>query len=86
MMVRRVSHIVVLTASLAMGTFLATPTFAAPIQPAAIGEGVGAAIDLASFWGLPYPFGYSYAANRCIKHVRVQTKHGRRWKRVWVCD
>ena len=84
-MVRGISHIVIIAASLAMGAFLATPTSAAPIHPVEIGKGAASAIDQASFWGLPYPYGYSYR-HRCWKRIRVQTEIGWRWERVWVCN
>jgi len=84
-MVRRISQIVIVAASLAMGACLATSTWAAPIQPVDIGQSVAPAMTQASFWGLPYPYGYADRGNRCWKRVRVQTEMGWRWQRVWVC-
>ena len=85
-MVRRISHIVIIAASFAIGACLATPSFAAPIHPVELGKGAASALEQASFWGLPYPYGYAYRDNPCVRHVRVQTKAGWRMRRIWVCE
>ena len=38
----------------------------------------------ASFWGRPYPYGYTGWG--CIRYVEVQTRWGLRLKRVRVCQ
>jgi hypothetical protein len=46
----------------------------------------GAERDLlaASFWGRPYPYGYT-GWGPCIRYVEVQTRWGLRLRRVRVC-
>jgi hypothetical protein len=38
----------------------------------------------ASFFGRPYPYGYT-GWSPCFRYVEVQTRHGVRVRRVWVC-
>jgi hypothetical protein len=51
-----------------------------------IGVSAGAQLDLldASFFGRPYPYGYT-GWGRCIRYVEVQTRWGVRLRRVRVC-
>jgi hypothetical protein len=51
-----------------------------------IGPSVNAQGDLlnASFWGRPYPFGYT-GWGPCIRYVEVETRWGLRLRRVRVC-
>jgi hypothetical protein len=37
-----------------------------------------------SFFGRPYPFGYT-GWGRCVRYVHVETSQGPRVRRVWVC-
>jgi hypothetical protein len=41
-------------------------------------------IQRVSFFGRPYPFGYS-GWGRCVRYVHVETREGPRLRRVWVC-
>src|SRR6266404_8524850 len=47
-------------AFLAAAACFATSATAAPIQPVQIGKAIGSDVQQASFWGLPYPYGYAY--------------------------
>ena len=86
-MVRRNFKIVVVAAAFALGACLVSPAVAAPVQPIDIAKGVAPEIDQVSFWGLPYPYGYAWRSNPCVRHVRVHSRGGYvRWRRVWVCD
>jgi hypothetical protein len=38
----------------------------------------------ASFYGRPYPYGYS-GWGPCVKYVQVQTRKGTKLRRVWSC-
>lgn len=38
----------------------------------------------ASFFGRPYPYGYT-GWGRCVRYVEVQARRGIRVHRVWVC-
>jgi hypothetical protein len=51
-----------------------------------IGPSVNAQRDLfdVSFWGRPYPYGYTGWG--CIRYVEVQTRWGLRLRRVRVCQ
>jgi hypothetical protein len=51
-----------------------------------IGPSVNAQGDLleASFWGRPYPYGYT-GWGPCIRYVEVETRWGLRLRRVRVC-
>jgi hypothetical protein len=61
------------------------PANAAPMAPSAITARVSAGINLVSFWGLPFPFGYAYRPGQCYKEMPVDTGKGVVWKRVWIC-
>jgi hypothetical protein len=61
------------------------PASAAPISPVNVVKDIGTQVDPASFWGLPFPYGYAYRSGSCVRYVRVQTASGPRWRRVWVC-
>jgi hypothetical protein len=37
-----------------------------------------------SFFGRPYPFGYT-GWGHCVRYVHVETSQGPRLRRVWVC-
>lgn len=37
-----------------------------------------------SFFGRPFPYGYT-GWGPCVRYVEVQTRHGIRVRRVWVC-
>lgn len=37
-----------------------------------------------SFFGRPYPYGYT-GWGPCVRYVEVQTRHGVRLRRVWAC-
>ena len=51
-----------------------------------LGASAAASHDLlnASFWGRPYPYGYT-GWGPCIRYVEVQTRWGLRLRRVRVC-
>jgi hypothetical protein len=39
-----------------------------------------------SFWGRPFPYGYNWSLVRaCTRYEPVETAHGTRTQRVWVC-
>lgn len=85
-------RVAVIAASVSLGlAFAAQPATAAPIYPAELGKGLDSLTEKASFWGWPYPYGYTYGSwgaqypRGCVKYVRVQTRHGWRSKRIWVC-
>ncbi len=66
------------TAALAVG----------PGFPAAL-VATGAAIEQASFWGLPFPYGYSGWRRHpeCVRVVEERDIWGVvHWRRVWVCN
>lgn len=85
-MLRRTTHFVIVTASFVIGANLTTSAAAAPVNPIEPSQAVAPAAEQASFWALPYPYGYTYRTHSCIRHVRVETRYGWRWKRVWVCN
>jgi len=61
-------------------------TRAAPMAPGAIAKQVAEPIELASFWGWPFPFGYTYLPGQCYTRVAEETPRGVVWKRVWICN
>jgi hypothetical protein len=72
------------------GAILAVTCFvgassAAPISPVDIGQGVRAELESVSFWARPFPYGYAQRHHRCVRYVRVGTRHGYRMRQVWVC-
>ena len=85
-MVRRISHIVIIAASFAIGACLATPGLRRPFIRLKSAKAAASAIEQASFWGLPYPYGYAYRDNPCVRHCPRPTRAGWRMRRVWVCD
>lgn len=58
-------------AFLAVAACFATAATAAPIQPVQIGKAIGSDVEQASFWGLPYPYGYRYRGGYYSRHIRV---------------
>jgi hypothetical protein len=93
-MVRRTLLTLVVGAALPALFCAPSPATAAPAAPLGIAQAVGANFDLASYWGLPYPYGYTYGhpytyaagyRGPCYRNVRVQTPAGLRWQRVWIC-
>jgi len=50
------------------------------------GPSVGAQLDVvdASFFGRPYPYGFT-GWGPCVRYVEVETRWGPRLRRVWVC-
>lgn len=48
-------------------------------------NGVGTFHTL-GFWGEPFPYGYRWSVARaCTRYEPVDTAHGVRMKKVWVC-
>ncbi len=66
--------------------FLGTATVASAFSPAPIKSASPAADGLlqASFFGRPYPYGYTGWA-RCTRYVEVETRSGTHLRRVRVC-
>jgi hypothetical protein len=58
--------------------------YAAPIAPAAT-IAPPAPVKLVSFWGWPFPHGYTYLRGQCYMPVQVDTPNGPVWRRVWIC-
>jgi len=85
-MARNIFNILALVRELRLGLPSPPQRQRRPIFPVEIGKGIDPAVNQASFWGLPYPYGYRYRSNRCVRQVRVETEFGWRWKRVWVCS
>ena len=83
-MLGKTSVALVLAAFLASG--FTAPSNAAVTMPMALGQSMGNEIDRVSFWGEPYPYGYAYLHNPCIRYFRIETARGWRWKREWVCQ
>jgi hypothetical protein len=81
---RRV-QMAVLAGCLGVGLAIGSPAIAVPIGPTATGVGELSGVALASFWGQPFPYGYSYRYHPCYRTERVRTRSGWRWRRVWVC-
>jgi hypothetical protein len=57
-------------AFLAGAAFVSTTATAAPIQPVQLGKALGLDLQQASFWGLPYPYGYRYRGGTYTRHIR----------------
>jgi hypothetical protein len=54
-----------------------------PIDTVKVGS---SAIQRVTFWGHPFPYGYNWSLVRaCTRYVPVETAHGTRPQRVWVC-
>ena len=68
-MVRRLCGISI-AAFLAGAALVATSATAAPIQPVQLGKILGLDLQQASFWGLPYPYGYRYRSGTYTRHIR----------------
>ncbi|WP_157100564.1 hypothetical protein [Rhodoplanes sp. Z2-YC6860] len=77
---------VVYSAAFMLGLGLAFTAQAAPINPGSINRVANTELEQASFWGLPFPYGYEERPSECVRYVRVKTRHGVIRKRVWVCD
>ena len=77
---------VVFSTAFMLGLGLASAAQAAPINPASINRVANTELGQASFWGLPFPYGYEERPSECVRYVRVKTRHGVVRKRVWVCD
>jgi hypothetical protein len=78
-MVRSFGILCILAAGLMMGSGPAS-ALGLPVHPAQLtGE-----TQLVSFFGRPYPFGYT-GWGHCVRYVRVETSRGPRLRRVWVC-
>lgn len=59
--------------TMASAAFLATAAFASsatamPIQPVQIIKDMGSEVQQVSFWGLPYPYQYSYRPGYHSRH------------------
>jgi hypothetical protein len=67
-------------------SLLGSVTAASAFSPASINSASPAVDGLfqASFFGRPYPYGYTGWA-RCTRYVEVQTATGTRLRRVRVC-
>ena len=70
--------------SLAFALFVSAGSASAfgPVAAPLVDE--SADIQNASFFGRPYPYGYS-GWGPCIRYVEVQTRYGVRVRRVRVC-
>ena len=42
-------------------------------------------VEPASFWGMPYPYGYRWRPAACFRHVWVDAPWGGHWEHVRVC-
>ena len=82
-MARRI--LLVLAISALLVTSIASSSNAAPISPVDIARGATADVEHASFWGLPFPYGYRYRHGRGLRHVYVARRYGMRCQRVLVC-
>ncbi len=82
-MAYKISCAVIIGMSLAVAALASIPASAAPTTAIDITKALGSGFDRASFWGWPYPYGYTY--RRCSRVVRVRTDEGWRWQRVWTC-
>lgn len=52
-------------------------------SPAALHDGL---VRKVTFWGHPFPYGYTWSlARACTRYIPVETAHGVRSERVWVC-
>jgi hypothetical protein len=49
--------------------------------------GTSSIVQKVTFWGEPYPYGYNWSVERaCTRYEQVETEHGTRMERVWVCE
>jgi hypothetical protein len=83
-MLGKASITLVVTASLVTG--FAALSRAAPAMPITMGPSMGSDTYRISFWGEPYPYGYAYLHNPCVRYFRIETPRGWRWKREWICQ
>ena len=58
---------------------------AMPMAPATTVALNGPPVISVSFWGQPFPYGYSYYRGQCYSYVPVETPTGQVWKRVFIC-
>lgn len=58
---------------------------AAPVAPATMTALSRPTANLVSFWGRPFPWGYSFYEAQCYSYVPVEGPTGTVWKRVWIC-
>ncbi len=63
---------------------LASVSSAFALGPVVPSESVQSDVQRVSFFGRPYPYGYT-GWGPCVRYVEVQTRHGVRLRRVWVC-
>jgi hypothetical protein len=64
----------------------ASSSQAFPALPAHAIEAGPSALQRVTFWGRPFPYGYRWSLVRaCTRYVPVETAHGVRTQRVWVC-
>jgi hypothetical protein len=78
-MVRSFGILCILAAGLMMGSGPAS-ALGLPLNPVH----PSSEIQPASFFGRPYPFGYT-GWGHCVRYVQVETRWGPRLRRVWVC-
>jgi len=78
-MARSFGILCALAAGLMMGSGSAL-AFGLPVNPLQ----ASSAVQRVSFFGRPYPFGYT-GWGHCVRYVRVETRSGPRLRRVWVC-
>jgi hypothetical protein len=74
--------------SVVLGAFIAggslATAYGAPMTPSAMMQPTSPP-DLVSFWGLPFPFGFTYQPGQCYIWQTVETPRGPVVRRVWVC-
>jgi hypothetical protein len=63
-----------------------TAGHAAPVVPSALKTVVDASVDLVSFWGRTFPYGYAYRRGQCYLYVWEETTRGILRRRVWICE
>ena len=94
-MMRKPFSVASVVAAVGFGVSVASSSIAAPLQPSMFHQIVGADVHLVSFWGWPYPYGYTYGSydqehgiarqRRCVRHIRVRTPQGWQTKTVLSC-
>jgi hypothetical protein len=80
-MVRSFGIQCVLVAGLMIGSVGGALALGLPVSPLQSAAGETQPI---SFFGRPYPFGYT-GWGPCVRYVHVETSRGPRLRRVWVC-
>lgn len=66
--------------ALSAGSAMAFPSAPLPVQNATM-------VQQATFWGRPFPYGYNWSLRKaCTRYETVETAHGPRTERVWVCS